>query len=555
MAKTLKVTSGQRRPAELKQCAELLRYLPYPRRLRRNPLAQEIWSSADLSPETALESDLARCLENSVRFWLKALSPRQAAIIERCTLAGEINSKVAAELGISLRHLYREQKAAIAILGSRLGHERTAEQPVIQVSPDATGVQLALSETLEQNGQWAAAAELLERLAFGLSDASNCSLVEYRLAGLYRYAGRYSLADEHVRRAFQLSSGSTAPAWLKAAAAVSAARLSATLGDNATAERVARHCTMELRSWNHSGRTPQIAEALLTALNLLTDISIGRGNAARAAPTAAEALEISRQIETASHEWRIDINAEMEAHVQAAMAATLTGKAEKAEQLLCVSYVRAAKRGRTRHILAIAAMLAVLFRLTGRSREALDLLAPLLDVARSVGSGDTFGGFFIEFGSAAADLGDLELARSCMVELRNRAGLSAWIGAHMALYEAQIGLMERRYDASLKASEAAESAFMSLGNDRLVGPSLQLQAQALAALGETSRAVRTMRLAVRRLEATGHHYTRLIEAYLSMASLTGDSAFRQKARKTKATLERVRSRARSLRGSAGSPIS
>jgi tetratricopeptide (TPR) repeat protein len=513
-----------------RQCQELLRYFKHPRRLCENLVAKRIWSVAGLSPGNDVDADLAECLEASVRLSLKYASPRQRAIIERCDLAGEKTIGVASDLGVSLRHLYRERAEAIALVASHLGEEGSREKPVVQVVPDTLALQLSLAARLEQNGRWTVGAEMLESLCSEVHEASKRCLVESRLTDLYTNVGRYSLADEHVRRALEICDGADVPAWVNAEASISAARLAFASGAVTAAQDIARRCCVELRSWSPSIHDPRVMHALLGALNLSSEIAINRGDSVAAAAFTSEASAVARQLQSP------DIAALIETRFHATMAQILNGNPRSAEADFWTCYELAIEGGLTLDAVEIASLLASYWRLTDKSSQSIELLNPLHDIALDVAVGDVRAGFFIELGSAAADVQDASLARRCLVELHKFSDVSPWIHANIALLASRVELANRHFEISLKAAEVAESSFIRIGRERFLGPSLQIQAESLAALGESARALRTMRLAIAKLEGTGHHYRRLVVAYLAMASLTGDHRFAAKARNARAML-------------------
>jgi tetratricopeptide (TPR) repeat protein len=509
-------------PEVLRRCQDLLRHLAHPRRLRENPLAQRLWACAGLALEGSPEPELTKCLELAVRSSLARVSHRQRIVIERCDLLGESSWYVAEELHISRRHLYRERAIALAAIACHLEDAARLDGHAAALLPDAFGVQMALARRLEQNGHWTIAAETLEQLASVLDDAAKRCVVESRLANLYTEVDRYSLADEHVRRAFELGARAEGLRWVRAEAVLAAAQLTVAIGDYSTAQSVAQRCCFELR--NEANSESRSAETLLNALNLRSKIAIGHGDARTAREVTAEASSLARHLPNA------DIGELVAARVFDAMARIISGTPATAEADLWNCYRFATDAGHTRDAVSVALVLSGYLRLMGRSKESLALLRPLLNVARDVGgAGDVFGGVLIELGCASVDVGEPAFAATCLKELLGLQGRSVWIQAYAALLEAQVQLANQRFDASLKASEAAETAFIRLDRERFVGPSLQLQAEALAALGETRRALRTMRLAVTKIEATGQHYRRLARAYLAVGSLTGDSALKRKA--------------------------
>ena len=519
-------------PAALRQCRDLLRHLAHPRRLHENRLARRIWAASGLKPEGTDEAALRNCLEVAVRSSLMHVSPRQRAIVERCDLAGEMSVRVAEYLHISLRHLYRERTVALIQIISRAPEEGRQNIPIVQVAPDACALQLSLTRALEQNGQWVIAAEMLERLSSELDNANQRCFVESRLARLYTDVGRYTLADEHVRCASQLSSKAE-PAWLGAEAAISAALLAAATGEVESGEEIARRCCMELRSWSPSSYDPRVGEALLRALNLRSLIAIGRGDAGASTALTSEATAVARQLQNP------DVHALLGARYFAILARVVAGDQSRVESDLWACHKLAIDNGQTRDALSIAVCLANYLRQTDRPGQSIELLNPLLQVARNVGVSDGRAGFFIELGNAATESGDPSLARKCLAELRSVASVSSSIYAHAQMLEARVGFAARRFEVALEAAEAAESAFARIGRARFVGPALQLQAELLAARGETARALRTMRRAVEILEETGQPHQRLVTAYFAAASLTGDPRFKAKARKVRARIEAI----------------
>lgn len=531
MGRRVKPIGARPTPEALRNCREVLRHLAHPRRLQQNPLANRIWAASGLDLNRSAQADLTRSLEASVRLTLSRVSLRQRVIVERCDLAGEANAGVAADLRISLRHLYRERKAAVALVALHLTEERSRDRTTAQIAPDALALQLLLAARLEQNGQWIAAAEMLEGLSTELDDVSRRCMVECRLTELYGTVGRYSLADEHMRRALELCRRNVGPAWLSAEAAVSAGRLAIATGDFATAKEVARRCCLELRSWTPASRDPRPGAALLSALNLSSLIAIARGDARATAALTAEALGVARQLQAPNP------GALTEARIYAVEADILAGDMSRAESDLWRCYQHAVDGGQTRDALSVAIFIAGHLRLTERANQSIELLNPLAHAARKVGTGDVLGGFLIELGKAATEVAATSLARTCLTELDSFAALSPWISANVSLLKAQVEFIERRFDLSLMASEAAEAAFVRIGRERLVGPALQLQAESLAALGDAVRAVRTMRLAIERFQVTGQNYRRLIAAYLTMASLTGDPTFSARARRLRVELK------------------
>lgn len=536
MAKAVNSSEPSQDPSSLRCCRAMIRYLMYPRRLRQNLLARQIWAAAGVAADDTDEV-LSKCLVTAVRLSLEHASVRQRTIVERCDLAGETCPTVAKDLCISIRHVYRERAVAHRIIHSRLRDEVTEETiqpaPTLRLAADPVALYLSLANKLEQNGQNIAAIEVLDNLCGELTDVSRRCLAESRLADLYISMDRYSLAEAHIRRAFELCAGRpTEPPWLEAEVNVSAARLAAATGEYKMARDLARRSCIELRSWVPSSREPRITEVLVRALNLSSQIAMSSGRSADALTFTSEASTLLEQLQDP------ECGARTETHFFAGMAQLIAGTHHRAEVNLWACYELAIGGGQTRDAVAVAALLAGYWRLTDRSEEVIELLSPLMCVARYVGAGDVFGGLLIELGNSAADLQNSSLAQKCLEELNAFRYMSPWIQAHAAMLEARVCLARGHFSAALLASESAESAFVRIGADRLVGPALLIQAESLVKLGERARALRTVEVAITRLRATGEHYRRLIRAYLVMSSLSGDVTLKWRAREIQAQLDR-----------------
>ena len=160
-------------PEVLRECRALFRHLAHPRRLTKNALAARIWVAAGLGPETADEAQLTGCLQTALQRLLHGLLPAQRLIVERCDLEGERNIDVASQLHISVRHLYRQRASAFSAIARQFeAAEVLFSARLPPAALDALELQLRLARGLEQNGQWATAAEILERLCHDVSDVA-----------------------------------------------------------------------------------------------------------------------------------------------------------------------------------------------------------------------------------------------------------------------------------------------------------------------------------------------------------------------------------------------
>ena len=110
------------------------------------------------------------------------------------------------------------------------------------------------------------------------------------------------------------------------------------------------------------------------------------------------------------------------------------------------------------------------WRITARPCQFIELSNPLFQLASKVAFGDLLGGFFVELGRAAADARDLDIAGRCNDELGAVCSMTPWIRAHAQLLVARVAYANRRFEVSPRASEAAESGFITMGRIRFAVP-------------------------------------------------------------------------------------
>ena len=135
---------------------------------------------------------------------------RERDIVVRCEVRGEPYAAVAKSLHVSERHLYRERRTALSRIAHRLlTAEQAKTESAVTVVPSAFDAHMALSEALENAGNWRAAAEVLERLSRDLV-AEQRGPVEVRLARLYRDADQFlAQAYHHANLANTLAAEAT----------------------------------------------------------------------------------------------------------------------------------------------------------------------------------------------------------------------------------------------------------------------------------------------------------------------------------------------------------
>jgi predicted DNA-binding protein (UPF0251 family) len=445
---------------------------------------------------------------------LDLLSVRQREIVRRCESGDETQAQVAASLGISRRHLIRERNVAMGKIACALvqhpSPSGTQTHPV-----DTLQAQFSIALTLEHNGSWRQAAEVLERLEVAVIDPLIRSEIILRLVRLYVHSDRLSLAEKKITDARRLAVAVEAVhPWLSAEIDVANARLSDATGDLTTAEKMARHAAALLRSWT-THLEPRVGAALLDALTLQGEIILGKGEmeAARAIMTDIQRL-LDQPIPA-------DVSRIVDAGVIAAMTTVFSDKNdESGEEALWRCYSFALDHGLTRQGTLIAANLAAVLRLHGKRAAALSLLEAMLPIARGVQSSLSLGSILVELVHARSDCADVSTALTHVGELKVVAQSNPYMLAYAHLLDAKLQLRRREFAAALQSAEIAESLMMRLGKVRITGMALQIQGLALAALGHRNAAVRVMQLAIDHQHAKNHPH-RLAEAQRAMASITG----------------------------------
>lgn len=100
----------------MNRISHLLRHLNDPCEVHSNPLIAEL--APHVGDEVALTAIVRAIVERELCAIGKGKTPnnRRARILVRCDLQGESRKRVAAEMGLSLRQLYRDRRHALGML-------------------------------------------------------------------------------------------------------------------------------------------------------------------------------------------------------------------------------------------------------------------------------------------------------------------------------------------------------------------------------------------------------------------------------------------------------
>ncbi|MFY9737673.1 MAG: hypothetical protein WAK11_01345 [Candidatus Cybelea sp.] len=444
------------------------------------------------------------------------LSLRQREIVVRCDIRGERYRAVANSLHVSERHLFRERRTALSAIAHRLLTELPAEiELVVTVAPDAFDVRVALSEALGNGGNWQAAADILERLAADVAATEERGLVEIRLARLYRDAEQTVPAHDHASLASTLASGVTTGGELQRIEAdLSVAGVAVASGDWMLAGDLAEQSIVRLRPLTPGSLGSRVPSALAEALLLKAELLVDNGGVDAAFRLASEACSIVGENDC-------EVSTKISARAMLALTSILLAKdAQRSEQLLWQCYRDALAGGLIRGSLIVATHLATYYRLNDRPADALRLLAPLVSTARIAGSGWVQVDVLSQLVHANLQAGSPTAAAVYAAQLSECATGGPLTNAQVAMTWARIHLARQKFEPALGAAGAAEATFAQVGLGRYTGMALQMQAEALAGLGESERAQRTIARAIDVLKETSHPRP-LAKAYHVMARITG----------------------------------
>jgi tetratricopeptide (TPR) repeat protein/predicted DCC family thiol-disulfide oxidoreductase YuxK len=494
--------------ATIRACSDVLRGHASQRRWSANALVARI-------PAQIGADAIARIVDAA----LLELTERRREIVTRCEMDGESYADVAVALHVSERHLFRERRAALShIARALLNAEKPRRQPVT-VAPDAVDARVATSAVLEQSGRWQVAADMLERVAPELSTDRRVP-VELRLSRLYRNADRFALAMHHAQAARAL----TTEPWQCAEADVGVASIATCSGDWRRADALIERSLETLRTAATPDSDGRIQNAFVEALGIQIELAGSRGVDAAVAP----AEEAARAIAGST---AVDVRVVIGVRSVAAMSDILRARRlAHSEAVLWDCYHRALACGFTRDSLIVAMQLSAYYRLSGRPGDALALLAPLVGAAGVAGTGWVRGAMLNELVYASLATGAIGPAGAYLDAFAGFAMGNALTQASAELARARVLLARREFAAALRFATAAEAAYAGIGQPRLMGTSLRMQAEALNALGERERALRAITAAVDLIKETSHPQ-RLATAYRVMARISGRQQYAIAARK------------------------
>ncbi len=497
------------------ECRHLVRNIAMPGRLRSNEIAQTLLKRAPANKEA---SDSLKAAVNQA---LDRLSLRDRHIIERCDLNREIHAIVAAELGISERHLYRERQRIFERLSTLLLALPSERSIRFVESIDSTEQLVKTSRALEENGACGVAADVLERRALESPDALERTRLFLRLAELHARTGFSTRADECVEIALRHAAHATyrSPV-VDAELALTRAQI---LEDEGQGEplvvELSERSVALIRSANSSHYDQTAAGVLVRALALRAQAATFIGDFEAALRAVAE----MRTALPALHQGDADSR-------MAALFAQFVSKAlcesdlDASADCLGEAMQIAQDAGLSVSSILLAVNLAALYRLGRDAGHAIAILTPRLSVARVLGNRRVLAMLLIELASGHVDLRDYARAREALDEAVELVHGNRSLEAPFLRASARTSIGVRQFGDALEASRAAKSAYASLGKSRLVGTSLRLEAEALLGTGDRRAALATIRAAIEAL-SSGSHRSALAGAYKVLGRISGNARY------------------------------
>jgi tetratricopeptide (TPR) repeat protein len=445
-----------------------------------------------------------------------ARAARQRAIVARCDLRREKHAAVARDLGICLRHFYRERRVALERLLAALYERLRTATPITSGPPSRFELDLDHVAMLRLGGQFDAAFRAIAAVARAAPSAAEsvrawCYAVEIAtdvddgtraqafFAEAVQAARDVASDDEEIHAAaLDVEMASAFAAWQRHDFTVAAASI-----ENAVSG---------IRALPPSPQ-PTRARASIEILFRGAELACLYGNGREALSRLGAARGV---LETMAHKPP-DVTARLFLEL-GVVHGLIPGGANRAVEYALEAFETFRACSSSSGVAAAAGSLCTLYAVAGDSERALAFGALALDIARAHGGVAEIADRSLILSQAATLGGDpqrgLVLARSAQGHARG--GLYETRAA-IAMAEAYVQL--RRYgDATALAQLVAQRVAPTW--DRYLGVALRIEAEAAYGLGDARRAAQCIEASVAHLERFGHPAL-LRRAYESSSRLTG----------------------------------
>jgi len=460
---------------------------------------------------------LARALVESAA---NQLAPRLRLIIARCDLGGELHEHVAADLGISRRHFYRERQVALTALYDALMHAIVTERPGSFPGLEIDGFPIERAEALSNAGFTSQAMELLEDTLGSLTHVAGRVQILLQLTELYDTLGHYSRAGVYLEAARHLVASDSLDSAACRVTALGMTRSQACLLWHRGEVREAwRQLEAGIRGFRSAvGVQSRVGQKeLAKALLVLADVLAYGGSFASALAAALEAKQIA---------FNLDFQPALQTQTLTTLGAMRILAGVPSEAILpdlYTAYELAKITGFVRGIAEASNLLSKVFASAGLNESALHfgkaaLSASLADCMNS----EERLVLRCELAWAKVMAGDLNGAIETLRSAIERQGAAPpfTFGVPKILM-AEIALASGDTNGALPLVLEASVDMQEIGSERGLGSALRVRAEIESALGNKRNAMRAIDEALALL-ARAAPATPLASAYQLSGRLTGN---------------------------------
>jgi tetratricopeptide (TPR) repeat protein len=465
-----------------------------------------------------LEADVSiDALRERLDAALSELPVRWRTIVVRCDLGGELHASVAADLGISKRHLYRERRKALALLAEVLsvGPAPKARTVIVEVDP-----QLAAAATLSQTDRVERAVPILETaLQWARTDAAKIRIF-LQLSSVFCQLRQFTRADSALAAARQTFT-TMAPE------------------RSETAALLLEIATAEAKVLDHHGKTDAAEARLLRGVGHFTTVGIFDDQITARAFAQAQltlanlmgshaeqvgAIAYAAEAERVIRRYKLETVLQSRAMSELGALRFFSGVAPSAMVLpdLRAAYALAQANGFVTDVVQSALALAFLYSRAAHHAHALQFARASLQVMQITGMRAAFvSQSYFTLAAVQTAAGDRDGALQTLTRLRASMAKHPWSPfPYGKLVEGQILLQCGSYEAALRVTNDAVTGFAAEGRTKTIGACLRVRAEIQTAIGDRHGAQRTLEEAIELLGA-GVPAPQLGAAYALLATLTG----------------------------------
>lgn len=469
----------------------------------------------------------------SVAAALDELPARWKTIVLRCDLGRELHRAVAADLGISKRHLYRERVKALRALAVRLG---VPTLPPAMTAIPAVDADVAIAGVLNSLFDTRAISRAVPVLEAAIRDVvrppSRIRLL-IKLCGVYCQLGVLARAASALALAYQT--------------------FEAAQFDHQQAHTLRLELAVEASSFLRYQQDPSAAEQrLLQAIRYcitvgLSGVAVNRALAGAQLALAnllgtrdryVEAVAYASEADRILREYQFDMPLRSRAMTQLATMRFFGGvtPAQIVLHDLKAAYSVAQTNGLAVDMVQSATVLAFLHSFAGDHETAIAYGRSVVEVATAASLRDPFvTGAHYTLGSAQVGAGALARATRSLNRVQQSQTRHPESGFPFTRFlEAQVLSVGGQYQSALRVAQGAIGDLELSHNVRTQGAALELRAAVEEKLGEQRRARESVDSAIALLER-GAPAGLLGRAYARSARLTGNVRHRTAALELRAS--------------------